>query len=330
MQVKELEINLSKGAKIYGELDSPQGNGPWKTIILFHGSGAMDRHATVEGIGQVISCNFELLSERFVQAGYAVFRYDKRESYDINIIIQDARAVTQFIKELPDVSEILFYGWSEGVRVCTTLISEFPEVRALLLQSGLAEGWSSYFAYILQELTVEKFKELDKNGDGILELADFASCMPDLTSITFSLYLLVLNIEQNGNRSFKKELDPKQTGSFSIKENWLPLTSEIVANPTTLTRFVENAPEETWTGILDDIGNLQIPVLVLHGLNDGRVSPVESVKIAKTIRNHADVVLFKGLGHSLSKVDSPLKDEGGVMEEEAIMAIVGWLKKNIG
>lgn len=330
MQVKELEITLVDGARIHGELDSPQGKGPWKTVILFHGSGPSDRHATVEAMGKVFSRNFDLISESLVQARYAVFRYDKRESYDINIIVEDAREVVKFVSGLFDVSEILFYGWSEGVRVCTTLVSEFPQTRALLLQSGIAEGWSSYFSYILQELTVEKFKELDKNNDGILEVTDFANCMPDSTSLTFSIYLLVLNIDKDGHMSFNKELDPQQKGNFSIKENWMPMTDEIVKDPTTLIRFAENAPGETWTGILESVKKSQLPILVLHGLNDGWVSPIESVQIAKAARNHADVVFFKGLGHALSKAVSPLKDEGGIMEEEAITVIVDWLRKNIG
>lgn len=330
MQVKELEITLVDGARIHGELDSPQGKGPWKTVILFHGSGPSDRHATVEAMGRVVSRNFDLISESLVQVGYAVFRYDKRESYDINIIVEDAREVVKFVSGLFDVSEILFYGWSEGVRVCTTLVSEFPQTRALLLQSGIAEGWSSYFSYILQELTVEKFIELDKNNDGILEVTDFANCMPDSTSLTFSIYLLVLNIDKDGHMSFNKELDPQQKGNFSIKENWMPMTDEIVKDPTTLIRFAENAPGETWTGILESVKKSQLPILVLHGLNDGWVSPIESVQIAKAARNHADVVFFKGLGHALSKAVSPLKDEGGIMEEEAITVIVDWLRKNIG
>ena len=40
-------------------------------------------------------------------------------------------------------------------------------------------------------------------------------------------------------------------------------------------------------------------------------------------------VLFKGLGHSLSKVESPLKDEGGTIEGEVIVSIVKWLRKNV-
>ena len=83
MFVKEFEITLENGMKISGELDSPERQGQWKTIILFHGSGPSDRHATVESMGRIVSHNFDLLSEGFVKAGYAVFRYEKKENYDI-------------------------------------------------------------------------------------------------------------------------------------------------------------------------------------------------------------------------------------------------------
>lgn len=219
MFVKEFEITLENGMKISGELDSPERQGQWKTIILFHGSGPSDRHATVESMGRIVSHNFDLLSEGFVKAGYAVFRYEKKENYDIEKIIQHAREVTRFVVGLPEVGEILFYGWSEGVRVCTALVSEFPNVRALILQSGIAEGWSSYFSYILQELTVEKLKELDNNSDGILEISDFLNCIPDSTSITFSLYLLIFGMDKDGNMQFNEELDPERKGRFSIIDN---------------------------------------------------------------------------------------------------------------
>lgn len=306
MFVKELEITLENGMKISGELDLPERQGQWKTIILFHGSGPSDRHATVESMGGIVSRNFDLLSEGFVKARYAVFRYDKRENYDIEIIIRDAREVTRFVSGLSEVEGILFYGWSEGVRVCTTLVSDFPNAQALILQSGIAEGWSSYFSYILRELTVEKLKELDNNNDSILEISDFLNCIPDSTSISFSLYLLILGTDKEGNMKFNEELDPEGKGRFSIIDNWIPLADEIVADPTTLIRFAENAPGETWAGILDDIKKIQLPILVLHGLNDGWISPVEAVQIAKAARNNADIILFKGLGHSLSKVSSPL------------------------
>lgn len=228
MFVKELEITLENGMKISGELDLPERQGQWKTIILFHGSGPSDRHATVESMGGIVSRNFDLLSEGFVKARYAVFRYDKRENYDIEIIIRDAREVTRFVSGLSEVEGILFYGWSEGVRVCTTLVSDFPNAQALILQSGIAEGWSSYFSYILRELTVEKLKELDNNSDSILEISDFLNCIPDSTSISFSLYLLILGTDKEGNMKFNEELDPEGKGRFSIIDNWIPCAIHVL------------------------------------------------------------------------------------------------------
>ena len=54
---------------------------------------------------------------------------------------------------------------------------------------------------------------------------------------------------------------------------------------------------------------------------------MQAVRIAQAAGAHADIVLFQGLGHSLSKVASPLKDEGGVMDESAVAVMINWLKK---
>lgn len=78
MFVKELEITLENGMKISGELDLPERQGQWKTIILFHGSGPSDRHATVESMGGIVSRNFDLLSEGFVKARYTLWCYYRK------------------------------------------------------------------------------------------------------------------------------------------------------------------------------------------------------------------------------------------------------------
>ena len=72
------------------------------------------------------------------------------------------------------------------------------------------------FSYILQELTVEKLKELDNNSDGILEISDFLNCIPDSTSITFSLYLLIFGMDKDGNMQFNEELDPERKGRAGV------------------------------------------------------------------------------------------------------------------
>ena len=81
------------------------------------------------------------------------------------------------------------------------------------------DAWSSYFSYILRELTVEKLKELDNNSDSILEISDFLNCIPDSTSISFSLYLLILGTDKEGNMKFNEELDPEAVSLFFATSN---------------------------------------------------------------------------------------------------------------
>lgn len=328
MRVKETEIKLENGEVIKGELDMPSSGDKWKTFVLIHGSGNSDRHASIIVNGQVVSHNFDEIAALLTKEGYAVFRYDKREAADINKIIADAKAVIQAVSQMDEVKELLLYGWSEGVRVVSEVMKD-AKATGLILQSGIAEGWSSYFDYILKNLTVEKFRMLDTDNDGVLTLADFAGCIPDGTSLTFSIYILVFDKLSDGKVQFKKELDPENKGAFSI-DRWLELADEIVADPTTLIRFAENAPGETWKGILDKVKTIDVPVLILHGLNDGWIAPSESTKIAMNCRDYADIKIFSGLGHSLEKVDSPLKDEGGIIEKEVLEEISNWLRTKIG
>lgn len=320
------------GGFIEGEYIKPIEEKPKATVLLIHGSGPSDRHATVTAMGKVLSKNFDVLSESLLEQGYAVFRFDKKESYDIPVIIAHAKYVVSYVCSLSEVDSLYLYGWSEGVRVIAEILKDIKEsehasiLKGAIMQSGIANGWSPYFSYILKELMLEKLKELDTNQDGILEVSDFEGFVPDATSVTFATCLMILD-SNGGKIQFSKNLDKERKGQFHIEKDWMPLAEEIVKDPTTLIRFAENAPNETWNGILEEIHNAKIPMLVLHGMNDGWISPVEAVQIAKAGRNYADICLFKGLGHSLAKADSPLKDEGGVMEEEPVQKIIEWLDK---
>ena len=57
---------------------------------------------------------------------------------------------------------------------------------------------------------------MDNNNDSILEISDFLNCIPDSTSISFSLYLLILGTDKEGNMKFNEELDPEGKGRFTF------------------------------------------------------------------------------------------------------------------
>ena len=327
MVVKNIEIPVFPGVIISGELDCPAGKGPWNTVILFHGSGPSDRHATVSVAGETVSRNFELLAVRLVNAGFAVFRYDKRESSLVEEIISDARSVVENISSLEEVAGLYFYGWSQGVQVATQIAKEVPDVKGLILHAGIAEGWSSYFSYILEELVISKFKQLDTDGDGVLHLSDFREFVPVPTSVAFALSVMVLIGFEEGDLRFHQALDPKGQGSFSIQEDWIPLAKTIVKDPTLMKQFAPNAPSENWDGILEDVKAITAPMLVIQGDRDGWVSPKAAEKIAEAGGALADLRVFPGLGHSLSPAISPWDDVGGIMDEKPLAEIEHWLQR---
>lgn len=324
---KDIEISLSEKEVILGEFDYPVGKGPWNTVILFHGSGPSDRHATVKIGDKIISQNFDILTEKLVKAGFAVFRYDKRGSFFIDKIISDARVVVKYVSSLKEVNNLFFYGWSQGVQVATAMAKEFSKVKGMILHAGIAEGWSSYFSYILEELVVCKLKQLDKDNDGVLQIKDFESFVPAPTSVSFALYLMVLKVLEHGKIGFNKAIDPKVTGKFSIEEDWIPLAKAIVRDPTLLKEFTTEAPSEIWYGILEDIKEISVPMLVIQGECDGWVSPRDSNKIAKAGGKLAELCVISGFGHSLSPTMSPLDDVGGIIDDKPLEKMQQWLLK---
>lgn len=324
---REIEILDRNNQKIYGVFEYPEGYTVCKTVIFFHGSGASDRDGTVSLMGKSISENFKVISEELVKAGFAVLRYDKRDAFHIENIIEDAKTVVAYALKQKEIGDIYFFGWSEGVRVEAEIIGDFPMVKGIIMHAGIAEGWPAYFKYLLCELATKRLEELDRDKDKIVKLEDFKYFVPDATSSTFALSVLVIKAEEDGKFSIAKHLDKEGRGQFHIKEDWHPLVKEIASNPKELGKYSINPPSEEWNGFLEHIEAFTGPILILHGINDGWVNPEEAVKIAKAKRESADIVLFAGLGHSLQRVDSPLHDEGGTIEPEAILTIKDWLIK---
>src|SRR5258708_4375391 len=75
---------------VYGVFSKPAGNGPFETIILAPGSGAVDKDGTITMSGGNVAClypsllgttlkPYKQLGDALVAAGYAVLRYNKLE-----------------------------------------------------------------------------------------------------------------------------------------------------------------------------------------------------------------------------------------------------------
>lgn len=302
-----------------------------KNILLFiHGSGESDKDGTVYFGNRIVSKNFKIISDMLLKNGISTFRFDKNYGYQMDKIIQDAICVTKYLKNRNDVGRIYIYGWSEGVRVIANIIKEVDGIDGLILQSGVAKGWSSYFKYILEELVTAELRKLDKDNDGLVSVSDFEKYELNSSSVSFAFNTMLLRHKENGVLKFNDRIDTDGDGVLDIENDWKIVARKIGDNSLNIMNYVENFFLDSWNGELDVFSKFDKPVLILHGINDGWVNPGESVEFAKIINQNIEIKLFPGLGHSLQKVNSPLEDVGGEIDTEAIESILNWFILKVG
>lgn len=315
----------SNDSPVNGQLEYLQDSQQKNVVIFIHGSGESDRDATVNFMGKVVSKNYKTISDKILNKGFAAFRYDKNYSCEIDKIITDAINVTKYIKSREDINKIFIYAWSEGVRVLINVLNEISDIDGVILQSGIASGWQTYFEYILQELVPQKLNMLDTNKDGVVTVDDFKNFRFDASSSSFTFNAMILKRSHNGCIKFNENIDFESKGYFDIEKDWIPIAKKISEDPRLLSDYVYNAVKEIWSGNLRDFSKYKNPVLILHGINDGWVNPQEAVRIAKATKLNSKVILFSGLGHSLQRVNDPLEDVGGMIDQSAIEEIEKWL-----
>lgn len=297
-----------------------------KNIVLFiHGSGESDRDGSVYFANRIVSKNFKIISDMLVKNDISTFRFDKNYGYQIHKIIQDAICVTKYLKNRNDVGKIYIYGWSEGVRVIANIIKEIDGIDGLILQSGVAKGWDSYFKYILEELVSAELRKIDKDNDGLVNICDFEDYEFNSSSVSFAFNTMLLRHLDNGVLKFNDKVDTNRDGVLDIENDWISIAKRVGDNSLNIANYVENFFLDSWNGELKVFSKFDKSVLILHGINDGWVNPVESVEFTKAMSQNVDIKLFPGLGHSLQKVNSPLEDIGGEVDVEAIEDILNWL-----
>ena len=120
--LEELEVN---GGKMIGQIEIPEGEGPFPLMIILVGSGPTDRNGnSLVMVGK--NNSLKMIAEELAAEGIASIRYDKRgvglnmglatkeEDLRFNHYIEDAVAWADFAKEDDRFSDIGFIGHSEG------------------------------------------------------------------------------------------------------------------------------------------------------------------------------------------------------------------------
>ncbi len=143
---QELEINTTNGA-LPATLAVPNGNGPFRAVVLVHGSGPQDRNET---IGR--NRPFLDVARGLAAQGIAVLRYEKRTrvrphdfSGDFTVddeITDDAVAAVALLARTPaiDAKHIYVMGHSQGGMLAPRIATRSGQVAGVVLWSAPARS----------------------------------------------------------------------------------------------------------------------------------------------------------------------------------------------
>ncbi|ALX49261.1 alpha/beta hydrolase [Lentibacillus amyloliquefaciens] len=290
-----LSVETNEGT-LYGELEKPDGSGPFPVMLIIPGSGPTDRNGNSAGI-QGANNSLKILAEGLAENGIASVRYDKRgvgknleasipeNELKFNQFVNDAAAWTELLARSEDFSDIGIIGHSQG-----------SLVGMLAAQEGHAD------AFISLAGTGRSIDEvLHDQLENQLSEASLQEAEPILEKL----------------RAGKQVKDVSQ----ELQSVFRPSVQNFIAS------WMQYDPAE-------EITELEMPVLVVSGGRDLQVADSEAELLHETKPDAERMVLDKmnhvlkdapedeqGNMETYSNPDLPLAD--GLME-----GIVDFLNKN--
>ncbi|MCA9915464.1 MAG: alpha/beta hydrolase, partial [Anaerolineae bacterium] len=186
----DVSIEMDESWTASGKLNLPaEGDAPFPTVILYHGSGLWDMDATYPAPdGTILSSNFAFIAEELAAQGIAVLSYNKRGviafgEYDqsqvqaaqmLPQLVSDAETVLAFAQEQPEVGEIYLYGWSEGAWVASHVANRHAEdITGVILQAPPNQMIDGILQYQHLEVGLPYLAEaIDTDASGTLTIEE--------------------------------------------------------------------------------------------------------------------------------------------------------------
>ena len=155
---------------VYGTFTTPNGTGPFPTIIINAGSGASERDGITPLIGANAAClypallndtlrPYKELADALEDSGYAVLRYDKLEyTYPTTLgtitfhkVWLPVESAIDYVKTRSDVdtNSIILIGHSEGSSLIPFIAKGRSDIKALISIAGARTPFDSILAYQL-------------------------------------------------------------------------------------------------------------------------------------------------------------------------------------
>ena len=125
---EEITVESEPGVTLAGTFVTPEGEGPFPTVVFLTGSGAQDRDETI-----VEHRPFAVIADALARAGVASLRADDRGAGEstgdfsastMDTHMTDARALIAAVRQRDDVSTVGVIGHSEGGMTAARLANE--------------------------------------------------------------------------------------------------------------------------------------------------------------------------------------------------------------
>ncbi len=295
------------GARLTGTLTVPQSTvGDVPGVVLIAGSGPTDRDGNSAMLRGRID-NLKDIAEYLASHGIAVLRYDKRGTGGSELLAQevpsfrefadDASAMLRLLADEPlvDGEHLYLAGHSEGAVLALLAAEDAPNLAGLLLLSGpgrtmgeTVRGQLREQASYLEIMEPEVYSGLAAELERALDLA-YAAIAAD-QPVPYDDFDLMPEFVQ-----FIQSLDVQRR----FAKDWL------VAEPTQL------------------IADVELPVLILHGLADEQVRPDHAYLLSDS-QLAAHLIMVPGVDHVLKYSGGaavPYNAAGRFVDERILQAM---------
>ena len=312
--------------KLAGTLTLPNGNGPFKAVIMITGSGAQNRNEELMGHKP-----FLIIADYLSRNGIAVLRYDDRgvggsqgnytEATSADLAT-DAEAAFKFLKNNPKINkkEIGLIGHSEGGLIAPITAASNTDIGFIVTLAG--PGVTG------QQIMIRQTEDIGRLS-GIKENA-----LKESVDINKKLYA-VLRKEKDNNKAEKKVLalyrdilKKKKTPEAQVEKEIKELKQRFGARTYTWFRyFLTTDPARFWKQV-------ECPVLALNGEKDLQVAAHENLPaIEKALNSGGNesvkTISLPGLNHLFQHSTTGLPADYGTIEEtfspEVLKIIATWI-----
>ncbi len=325
IKYRNLVIDLGNGVKTTAQLTLPSiGKGPFPSVLLIHGSGAVDQNETLAKNAKPFWQIAQYISER----GFAVLRYDKRgvgannTILDTNVwgnttandLIQDSKKALDVLIQQPEVDpkRISIIGHSEGTLYAPRVaIDNSTNVKNIILMGVLAQNPVKVAEYYQDvSLPLEYAAQvLDKNHTGLISIQQIAND-PFVRQLLMPPSIIHIFLRTNDTKVITTALAKgfNTSGYINIEKQFRPLMVKAYEN---ITAF--NLLKCNYVGIcpilmrsldnmipnLSIIGNVSktTGILLLNGENDSQTPVQQAFLLQQRITEVADMGIYEETPH---------------------------------